>query len=343
MKYFLHTSTHLSVIQNFFKFNGIACHNVSLWVKDLIDLSTILPVTNSTVIIDYVIFKEIITVEDSIATLLNFFKFDNRLIVYQDIDSAVAIRLLMQRIASLDQLVTAGQITLISDAKLLVNNLHNVKIKEMPVNWFMQFNYRKSYVTDPINQKDFILTIARRDLHRDLLWGALDNKKLLSNGFCIYHGSKNQNNWLGNKATFHTWHDGHLSMDLYSGANFEIVPETTHNYMHFVTEKTLKPIACQLPFLVLSTPGYLSYLKSFGFETFGNLIDESYDLEPDLKERTTMLVGQVERIITNDSKNFYQNSREICKHNYLQLSSMAGKWQDDMDQFITDIIFTHQV
>lgn len=58
-----------------------------------------------------------------------------------------------------------------------------------------------------------------------------------------------------------------------------------------LTEKILRPIACGKPFLLAAPMGSLEYLRSYGFETFGNVIDESYDLEPDPMRRLYALVG----------------------------------------------------
>tara|TARA_B100000963_G_scaffold174447_2_gene151765 strand:- start:3906 stop:5489 length:1584 start_codon:yes stop_codon:yes gene_type:complete len=45
----------------------------------------------------------------------------------------------------------------------------------------------------------------------------------------------------------------------------------------FITEKTFKPIMYGHPFLLVTHPGTLRHLRSIGFETFPEWIDESYD------------------------------------------------------------------
>jgi len=49
----------------------------------------------------------------------------------------------------------------------------------------------------------------------------------------------------------------------------------------FVTEKTMKPLALQHPFLMLGCRGTLALLKDAGFTTYDNLFDESYDTASD--------------------------------------------------------------
>jgi hypothetical protein len=48
-----------------------------------------------------------------------------------------------------------------------------------------------------------------------------------------------------------------------------------------LTEKTFKPIALEMPFILVAPAGSLEYLRSYGFKTFNGIIDESYDEETD--------------------------------------------------------------
>lgn len=53
--------------------------------------------------------------------------------------------------------------------------------------------------------------------------------------------------------------------------------KSSKQWQPFVTEKTFKPLAFQHPFVLIGQPGTLKYLRQQGFETFGNLWNESYD------------------------------------------------------------------
>jgi hypothetical protein len=65
----------------------------------------------------------------------------------------------------------------------------------------------------------------------------------------------------------------------YSDCDIEVVLETLFDDLRLhLTEKTLRPIACNKPFLLCATHGSLKYLQNYGFKTFGDVIDESYDL-----------------------------------------------------------------
>lgn len=63
-----------------------------------------------------------------------------------------------------------------------------------------------------------------------------------------------------------------------------------------LTEKTLRPIACGHPFMLVAGPGSLEYLKSYGFKTFAPWINEDYDQETDVVRRMQMIVTEMHRI-----------------------------------------------
>lgn len=68
----------------------------------------------------------------------------------------------------------------------------------------------------------------------------------------------------------------------YQQCAIDVVMETLFDddRLH-LTEKILRPIACGKPFILAGTWGSLAYLRSYGFQTFGELIDESYDTVQD--------------------------------------------------------------
>jgi hypothetical protein len=63
-----------------------------------------------------------------------------------------------------------------------------------------------------------------------------------------------------------------------------------------LTEKILRPIACSHPFVIIAGPGALAYLQRYGFLTFGDIWDESYDHEPDTVKRMEMIIQTMKQI-----------------------------------------------
>ena len=99
-----------------------------------------------------------------------------------------------------------------------------------------------------------------------------------------------------------------------------LVTETvaTGRRLH-LTEKTFKPICLRMPFIIVGTQGSLKYLRSYGFKTFGNLWDESYDDEINDDQRIEKIAFTVKAmdILPQDEKQrLFDMAEEICEHNY---------------------------
>ena len=81
-----------------------------------------------------------------------------------------------------------------------------------------------------------------------------------------------------------------------------------------LTEKILRPIACAHPFVLAAGPGALEYLRSYGFQTFGAVFDESYDQELDSAKRLEKIIMTMQQIktLTQDD---WQEIQCIAEHN----------------------------
>jgi len=86
---------------------------------------------------------------------------------------------------------------------------------------------------------------------------------------------------------------------------FSLVNETSIDGGPRITEKTLKT-ALFHPFLIWGSPGCLGLFKSFGFKTFSNIFDESYDLIEDDRERLECILGEVKRMCDNSKQNSFK-------------------------------------
>jgi len=62
----------------------------------------------------------------------------------------------------------------------------------------------------------------------------------------------------------------------------------------FCSEKTWRSIIVGHPFMILGSTNALKYLKSQGFKTFSNWIDESYDDYDDLSKKINIIVSNLE-------------------------------------------------
>jgi hypothetical protein len=107
-----------------------------------------------------------------------------------------------------------------------------------------------------------------------------------------------------------------------------IVTEThTNNEDFFISEKTYKPIAIGMPFIVLGNPGTLSYLREKGYATFSDWIDESYDKDLPIEERIDIVVQNLIRISKMSDIEKINIRRQMninCEHN-LNLYKILNK------------------
>jgi hypothetical protein len=125
----------------------------------------------------------------------------------------------------------------------------------------------------------------------------------------------------------------YVSQD-YISTQLEIVLETLFDDTRIqLTEKSLRPIACGHPFMLASTPGSLEYLRSYGFETFGPYINESYDAILDPAERIRLIVAEMRRIVNlslDQKQELYAELRSIAARNKQLFFSKS--WHDSVIQ-----------
>lgn len=77
-----------------------------------------------------------------------------------------------------------------------------------------------------------------------------------------------------------------------------VVLETVFDQRIHLTEKVLRAIACGHPFILAAGPGSLQLLRSYGFHTFHDYINEDYDTIADPALRLQAIVKEMNRIAT---------------------------------------------
>ena len=86
-----------------------------------------------------------------------------------------------------------------------------------------------------------------------------------------------------------------------------------------LTEKVFKPIVLRMPFLLLGCAHNLEYLRSYGFKTFSDFWDESYDSIEDPILRLEAVVKIIKDISTMSSEQqsaMLRDMEPILDHNY---------------------------
>jgi len=134
-------------------------------------------------------------------------------------------------------------------------------------------------------------------------------------------------------------------IDFWTQANSSfchVVTETVYgsDRVH-LTEKTFKPIVLQQPFLLVAPQGSLAYLRNYGFKTFGDIWDETYDELPDDQRISAVLDICKEINQWDDAKLSFMQKKiaTVVEHNYQwfyggfrdllwqELTAMITPWQ----------------
>jgi hypothetical protein len=87
----------------------------------------------------------------------------------------------------------------------------------------------------------------------------------------------------------------------------------------YISEKTLLPIWFLKPFIVVSAPYSLEYMKKLGFKTFDNYWDESYDTTTNHTERLKKImdvIDYIDSLSIKQLKELYQDMFLIIMHNF---------------------------
>ena len=120
-------------------------------------------------------------------------------------------------------------------------------------------------------------------------------------------------------------------------AFWHIVTETVFYYpkLH-LTEKIFKPIVSKQPFMLLSAPGNLEYLRSYGFKRFAGIIDESYDQIEDNDARIDAVVTQMKwycELSDNEKIEIQKKCEPIIEHNF---NHFYGKFKEIITDELLD-------
>jgi hypothetical protein len=140
--------------------------------------------------------------------------------------------------------------------------------------WYKYLGYDQ-YKRNDCAIKSFLLLMNLSKPHRSRLYKQLN--PLLGHSISSYVGAGHR---LDNDCSSadSNW-QRYMNPDWYDHTKFSLVVESVEHGAPWVTEKTFKPLAYQHPFVAYGTAGILSHVRELGFETFGHVVDESYDSE----------------------------------------------------------------
>ena len=86
-----------------------------------------------------------------------------------------------------------------------------------------------------------------------------------------------------------------------------------------LTEKTFKAIALEMPFVLAAPAGSLEYMREYGFRTFSDVFDESYDQETnDIQriEKIVKLLKDIDSLSVRERQQIHRACLPAAEHNY---------------------------
>jgi len=111
-----------------------------------------------------------------------------------------------------------------------------------------------------------------------------------------------------------------------------IVTETVMRNTVFVSEKTWKPVAAGQLFLVVGCVGTIAYLRNIGVDVFDDIVDHSYDSEPDWFKRIQALQLSFKKLVSQDIDSIWKQTLHRRQKN--QTNFFNGMF---VDPYVTEI------
>ena len=179
------------------------------------------------------------------------------------------------------------------------------------------------WVNEPRSQEPvYLYSCLNRNphLHRILNWYAL--KDIPGGYWSMYNLEGYTYNfthaaWQQDCVALPTTCKNDLTSDhvAYKSSYINLVTETVMHNTVFVSEKTWKPIANAQLFLVAGCQGTISYLRSIGVDVFDDVIDHSYDHEPDWQRRLEQVHVSFKKLITKDIAAIWSRTQDRRQQN----------------------------
>lgn len=102
-----------------------------------------------------------------------------------------------------------------------------------------------------------------------------------------------------------------INIPAFTESYIHLVTETTVVPNIFITEKTWKPIASGMLFLIFGNPGTVDHLRELGVDVFDDIIDHKYyDNQLDWRMRCKCIHTLIDYLITQDLEKIYKTTHD---------------------------------
>lgn len=228
---------------------------------------------------------------------------------------------------------------------LWINATLDLKSKHLQLNGNLMWgSNQKVDVYNKLSYHYACLFAGRPAKHRQDLIKKLWKRNLLNFGKCSLSRYSDDNSEFDKinllpigKINQHCHKDIIQETDVFRDIFLWVAGETycPNGYPYF-TEKTVKAILYERPFISYGNPGTLAYLRDHGFKTFDAFWDESYDNEKDDYKKIEMIANIIQDICKKkifEINKMYDDMRPILEHNKNLL--VDTDWRKDLVKFLS--------
>ncbi len=130
---------------------------------------------------------------------------------------------------------------------------------------------------------------------------------------------------------------GLVPWEIYNRTWFSVVCETLGKDRVFLSaEKIAKCLQARRLFVVFAIQGFLQHYRNWGFETFGDVIDETYDNEPDDIRRWSQAFEQVQWLCKQNLPALLKKLQPRLEHNHHRLYEFEKEKTQQLQNFVQD-------
>lgn len=137
------------------------------------------------------------------------------------------------------------------------------------------------------------------------------------------------------------WGEIYLYPPPYIDTYFSVVTETVFEYPYsFRTEKIWKPVVMGHPWIAVANSGFYRDMHNMGFQTYGHVIDESFDSIENNQDRLERVATVIDDLCSQDLAAFLKECYNVSKYNQQHHRELAAKtraeFPDRFFQFINE-------
>jgi hypothetical protein len=192
--------------------------------------------------------------------------------------------------------------------------------------------------------KKWDLLLGEQSANKDLLHSMIKQHPVLENTFLTYFGKDTSGgHWsehvvrpkkhtaetlgpLANRFNTQIRCSDLIDPEIYNQTWYTAMIETTiHNDFAMFSEKEAKPIVAKRPFIIFGACRQLEALRSLGFKTFFEVVDESYDLIEDKQQRWRKALDSMYELAKLEPRAVYESLRQVLEHNKKHFEN--SEWQ----------------